>query len=343
MNYQQPGGTVSQLILRSVGDADDTVELEHDPDLEVGRDDVLVDMEAATLNDTDFRFAAGTYGIKPLLPSVMGTEGVGRVAAVGAAVDPALLGRRVIALPTPTYQPGTWADRAVLPAASVVAVDDRGDAAQLAMLAINPATAQLLLSRYVTLAPGDWIGQNQANSAVGRYVIELARRAGVRTVNVVRREAAARELEDLGAELVLVDSEDLGERVAEGLGDARLRLVLDGVGGATPGALAGSLEFGGTVVSYASWTNQPAAVSAHDLIFRELQVRGFWLINWLRRAPRAEIDDTYGELAELVAQDRLSAPVAATYRLDEYRQAFAAARAPKRSGKVLFELNGANR
>jgi NADPH:quinone reductase-like Zn-dependent oxidoreductase len=333
---------VSQLILRSVGEADDTVELERDPHLEVGRDDVLVDMEAATLNDTDFRFAAGTYGIKPLLPSVMGTEGVGRVAAVGAAVDPALLGRRVIALPTPTYQPGTWADQTVLPAASVVAVDG-GDAAQLAMLAINPATAQLLLSRYVTLAPGDWIGQNQANSAVGRYVIELARRAGVRTVNVVRREAAARELEDLGAELVLVDSDDLGERVADGLGDARLRLVLDGVGGRTPGVLAGSLEFGGTVVSYASWTNQPAAVSAHDLIYRELQLRGFWLINWLRSAPRAEIEATYGELADLVERDLLSAPVAASYPLSEYRQAFAAARAPQRSGKVLFELNAANR
>jgi NADPH:quinone reductase-like Zn-dependent oxidoreductase len=333
---------VSQLILRSVGEADDTVELERDPHLEVGRDDVLVDMEAATLNDTDFRFAAGTYGIKPLLPSVMGTEGVGRVAAVGPAVDPALLGRRVIALPTPTYQPGTWADQTVLPAASVVAVGG-GEAAQLAMLAINPATAQLLLSRYVALAPGDWIGQNQANSAVGRYVIELARRAGVRTVNVVRREAAARDLEDLGAEVVLVDSDDLGERVADGLGDARLRLVLDGVGGRTPGALAGSLEFGGTVVSYASWTNQPAAVSAHDLIFRELQVRGFWLINWLRRAPRAEIEATYGELAALVERDLLSAPVAATYSLSEFRQAFAAARAPQRSGKVLFELNGANR
>ena len=332
---------MSQLILRSVGEADDTVEFERDPHLEVGRDDVLVDMEAATLNDTDFRFAAGTYGIKPLLPSVMGTEGVGRVAAVGAAVDSALLGRRVIALPTPTYQPGTWADQTVLPAASVVAVNG-GDAAQLAMLAINPATAQLLLSRYVALAPGDWIGQNQANSAVGRYVIELARRAGIRTVNIVRREAAVRELEDLGAEVVLVDSDDLGERVADGLGDARLRLVLDGVGGQTPGALAGSLEFGGTVVSYASWTHQPAAVSAHDLIFRELQVRGFWLINWLRRAPRAEIEATYGELAELVAQDLLSTPVAATYPLSEYRQAFAAARAPKRSGKVLFELNGAN-
>jgi NADPH:quinone reductase-like Zn-dependent oxidoreductase len=341
MNHKH-GGTVSQLILRSVGDADDTVELEPDPDLQVGSDEVLVDMEAATLNDTDFRFAAGTYAVKPLLPSVMGTEGVGRVTAVGAAVDPGLRGRRVIALPTPTYQAGTWANQAVLPASSVVTVDDEGDAAQLAMLAINPATAQLLLSRYVALAPGDWIGQNQANSAVGRYVIALAHRAGVRTVNVVRREAAAQELRELGAEFVVVDSEHLGERVADHLGDARLRLVLDGVGGQTPGALAGSLEFGGTVVSYASWTNQPAAVSAHDLIFRELQVRGFWLINWLRGAPRSEIEATYAELADLVAQGVLSAPVAATYALEDYRQAFAAARAQGRSGKVLFALDGIN-
>jgi NADPH:quinone reductase-like Zn-dependent oxidoreductase len=327
---------MSQLILTSIGDVDESVRLDEHPDLTLGPDDVLVAMEAATLNDTDFRFAAGRYAVNPQLPSVMGTEGVGRVLAVGPAADQALLGRRVILLPTPTYQPGSWADRAVIPASCVVPVGDSGDAQQLAMLAINPATAALLLSQYVTLRPGDWIGQNQGNSAVGQYVLALARQAGLKTVSVVRREAAAEQLRALGADLVLVDGADLGDRIAAELGEARLRLVLDGVGGPTPGALARSLEFGGTVVSYASWTGQPAAVSAHDLIFRELQVRGFWLINWLRRAPRAEIERTYADLAGLLERGIVHAAVAGTYPLADYRAAFAQARSAARDGKVLF-------
>jgi hypothetical protein len=36
--------------------------------------------------------------------------------------------------------------------------------------------------------PGDWIGQTAANSAMGQYIIKLAKLAGVKTLNVVRRE-----------------------------------------------------------------------------------------------------------------------------------------------------------
>jgi NADPH:quinone reductase-like Zn-dependent oxidoreductase len=327
---------MSQLILTSVGDADESVRLDDHPDLTPGPGDVLVAMEAATLNDTDFRFAAGRYAVPPLLPSVMGTEGVGRVLAAGPEADQSLVGRRVILLPTPTYQQGSWADQAVIPAGSVVPVGDQGDPLQLAMLAMNPPTADLLLRRFVSLRPGDWVGQNQGNSAVGQYVIGLARHAGLRTVSVVRREAAAEQLRALGGDIVLVDGDGLGDQIAAALGTDRLRLVLDGVGGPTPGDLARSLEFGGTVVSYASATGQPAMVPARDLIFRDLQVRGFWLVNWLRTAPRAEIEETYARLDGLLRQGILHAAVAGTYPLGEYRAAFAQARSAGRPGKVLF-------
>ena len=49
------------------------------------------------------------------------------------------------------------------------------DALQAAMLRINPPTALLLLTDLVELKPGDWIIQNVANSAVGRFVIRLGR------------------------------------------------------------------------------------------------------------------------------------------------------------------------
>ena len=51
------------------------------------------------------------------------------------------------------------------------------------MLTVNPPTAHLLLTSIVDLAPGEWIIQNAANSAVGRYVIQLAKARGIRTVN----------------------------------------------------------------------------------------------------------------------------------------------------------------
>src|SRR5689334_25209945 len=95
------------------------------------------------------------------------------------------------------------------------------------MLRINPPTARLLLTDLVELRPGDWIIQNVANSAVGRFVIRLGRARGVRTVNVVRREALAAELAPLGADVCVVDGPDLAERVKAATAGASLRLGLD--------------------------------------------------------------------------------------------------------------------
>src|SRR5258708_38136495 len=102
------------------------------------------------------------------------------------------------------------------------------------MLRINPATAQLLLEDHVSVAPGDWVIQNVANSAVGRHLIVLAKGRGLRTVNVVRRDDVADELRELGANVVLTDGPDLAERVHAAVGGAAIRLGIDAVsGGAT--------------------------------------------------------------------------------------------------------------
>jgi NADPH:quinone reductase-like Zn-dependent oxidoreductase len=83
----------------AIGDADESVQLDEHPDLTIGSDDLLVDMEAATVNRTDLLLAAGRYGVRPQLPAALGAEGVGRVREVGADADPSLAGRRVLGAP----------------------------------------------------------------------------------------------------------------------------------------------------------------------------------------------------------------------------------------------------
>jgi NADPH:quinone reductase-like Zn-dependent oxidoreductase len=326
---------MSQLILNAIGSIDENVELVKDPDLTVGPDDVLVEIEAAPINPVDFMLAAGTYGYQAQVPFALGSEGVGRVVEVGAQSNQSLLGRRVLIVPT--YQQGTWADQVVVAAENVVAITDEGDPLQLAMVSINLLTAHLALTRFVDLKPGQWVGQNLGNSGVGGYVIGLAKHAGLKTLSVVRREEAAEKLRADGADLVLVDGNDLGERIAKALDGESLRLVLDGTGDATAGALAQSTEFGGTVASYSSVTGQPTQVGLGDSIYREVGLRGFWIVNWQNNAPREELERTYAELAELAAKGVVSSEVEATYQLADYRQALEHARRPGRTGKILFK------
>src|SRR5881628_35597 len=170
-----------QLQLLAHGEPSDVIELNTVAESELGQEDVLISMEAAPLNPSDFVLVRGMYGIQPAFPSPVGAEGVGRVTQTGSKVDRALQGKRVLILPT--YEQGTWADQVVVPVRNIVPMSDEADPLQLSMIGINPATAYLLLN--ASLMPGDWIGQTAANSAMGQYIIALAKLAGIKTLNVV--------------------------------------------------------------------------------------------------------------------------------------------------------------
>jgi NADPH:quinone reductase-like Zn-dependent oxidoreductase len=296
--------------------------IESDPP-EPATGQVVVALEAAPINPSDLLLIRGWYGHRPALPAALGTEGVGRISAVGPGVDPDRIGERVLILPT--LQHGTWQDLVAIDQGDAIPVDGEADVLQLAMLGVNPITADLLLRSFVDLAPGAWVGQTGANSAVGRYVVALAKRAGVRTLNVVRRPEAAAALLESGADAVVVSGPDLDEQVRRALGDERLSLLLDPIAGDVIAELAPWLAHGGTLV-----------VAPADIIFRDLHVRGFWQKHWMDTTPRDEIAAAYAPLAALVADGTLRAPVAATYRLEQYQDALVHATRSEGAGKVLF-------
>jgi NADPH:quinone reductase-like Zn-dependent oxidoreductase len=295
---------------------------------------VVVALEAAPINPSDLLLIRGWYGHRPALPATLGTEGVGRIVSVGAGVDQSRVGERVMILPT--LQHGTWQEQVAIAEAVALSVDPAGDLLQLAMLGVNPMTADLLLHSFVDLPPGAWVGQTGGTSAVGRYVIALAKRAGVRTLSVVRRPEAAAELLALGADAVVVEGEGLRDEIGEALGADRLSLLLDPIAGEATGKLAAWLARGGTLVSYGGMSGAAVTVGPADLIFRDLRVRGFWQKHWLDVTPREEIAARYDRLATLVADGTLRAPVAASYPLEKYQDAIAHAMDAGRAGKVLF-------
>jgi NADPH:quinone reductase-like Zn-dependent oxidoreductase len=218
-------------------------------------------------------------------------------------VDVALQGQRVLILPTD--EQATWADQVVVPGRNLVPMRDDADPLQRSMIGMNPATASLLLNRYVSLMPGDWIGQTAANSAMGQYLMALAKLAGVKTLNVVRREEAAEQVRQWGGDRLVPQGDNLHKDIEAALGGKKLSLVLDTLGGTPVGELAKSLNTGGSIVGYAMQTGQFPVISPHDFFFRGLSLHGFWLINWIRHAPRTEIQEMYQKLGDLVADGSL--------------------------------------
>jgi mitochondrial enoyl-[acyl-carrier protein] reductase / trans-2-enoyl-CoA reductase len=211
---------------------------------------------------------------------------------------------------------------------------------QLAMLKVNPATARLMLREYVDLQPGDWVIQDAANSGVGTCLIELAKTDGIRTVNVVRRASLSEPLRALGADAVVVDGDDLAERVQEATGGAPIRLAIDAIGGAMVLRLADCLAEGGTVVNYGLLSGQPCQLGAHHTIFKGITLTGFWLQKALTAMARPDLEALYADLAARVADGTLRVEIEATYPIEEIKAALAHAEREGRSGKILVLPNG---
>jgi NADPH:quinone reductase-like Zn-dependent oxidoreductase len=293
---------------------------------------VLIGVEFSPINPNDLLLAKGIYGIRPALPTVIGNEGVGRVLKVGPGVQNVKVGDRVLA-PLSSF---TWRERMVVPAKGLFALPADADPRQLAMLAINPPTAALLLSEYVNLNPGEWVVQNSANSAVGRWVIAFAKKRGLKTVNIVRRPELVPELKAIGADVVVVDSPDVSKEIKTAVGQAELRLALDGVSGPATGVLASTLSPNGTLVVYAAMSLAPISISPLEVIFKPLTIRGFWLGHPESTGKSAS---TLAQAAEMIASGRVQIPVAATYPLSSIKEAVAHA---QRGGKILLDVAGSS-
>ncbi len=330
---------MQQLQITAIGEPADVLDLVETPTPTPGSGQVLVEVQAATINASDFLYISGQYFTTPQPPAVAGAEGVGRVTAVGPGVDQTLIGATVVLLPT--YRHGTWATHVVADSADIVAVPDGIDTLQLAMVGINPMTALLLLRNFGDPArPGRWIGQTAGNSAVGEYLIKLARRFGWKTVSIVRREAAAEMVRSWGADRVVIDDGNLKSQLAQALGGAELDLVVDSIGGSPTRELVHHLRFGGTLVTYAVLSGHTDSADILDLIGRHVNWTGFWEINWLRRTEPAIVQDAYHDVVDLVADGTLSSRIDRTMPLEVWREAIRLAQDnARRQGKILFEID----
>jgi len=72
-----------------------------------------------------------------------------------------------------------------------------------------------------------------------------------------------------------------------------------------------------------------------------LSLHGFWLANWMRSAPRTEIQEMYQRLGDLVSDGSLSVAVEHVYPLDQFKDAIKQSLRSNRRGKILFTF-GAN-
>lgn len=318
-------------MIREFGQAASVVECVEREPLPCGEGQLRVRMLASPINPADTNWIEGTYGTRPGLPEVPGTEGVAEV--VESRMAGFAVGDWVIFL---EYAHG-WQESRVVAATDVLRVPKDVNVLDLAMLKVNPATAWLMLERVRSMKK-PVVLQNAANSGVGRCVIQITRARGWRTVNFVRNAELAAELLDLGADAVFSDDEAGLQAAKQWLQqeNAKIFLALNAVGGESAVRQLNLLADGATQVTYGAMGRRPVTVPNQFLIFRDMHFEGFWLSRWLKEASRDEVAAVYEELVTMMRAGQLEQRVDSVHDLAEYATAFARHAATDRHGKVLF-------
>lgn len=320
------------------GDPDRVIQLVDTAEPSPAENDVVVAVEAAAMHIADLKFVHGDPGFRWFnFPRWPGEEGVGRIVALGASVRDLAIGDRVV-LPQGV---GAFRQKLAIDAARVIPAPV-GEPEQLALATVNAMTAYILLTDYAKAAPGEWILQSGANSSCGRFIIALAKEAGVRTVNIVRRQSLADELVAQGADAAVVDTGDPDQTaalIAAATGNAPLRTGFDCIAGTMTETVARALSDGGTVVSYGFASGRNSEMAFRDLFRRRITLVGMSMADGRSPAQRRAI---YDGLIEKLGRGALQAKIAARYPLEQIHAAYAhqAKSGAERDGKIIVLPNG---
>ena len=318
------------LVYSSYGDFKEVLSLATQVLPEIQPTQVLIKRLASVIHPSDFGKIQGTYGRLSPLPAVAGREGVGEICEVGKDVKAFKVGMRV-RMPEDL---GTWQDYCVAESKDLIPVPMGITIEEAAQAFINPPTALRLLNDFVPLKAGDWVIQNAATSCVGRCVIQLAKIYGYKTINVVRDANQADDLKKLGATCVI--TLDQIKQIKDFTEGALPKLALNSMGGDFALGLIKALDENGTMVTFGAMTGEKVRFPTRELIFKNIQLRGFWMDRWMRLRPALEKKACLQQIFSWIQSKKLILPVDATYSLDQWQQALQHAQAGKLKGKVLF-------
>ncbi len=332
-------------LYRRNGKPEDVIELVEEDIKEPSSNEVIISIEATPIHLGDIYNMEGREGFKFPLPMVPGIEGVGKIIKKGNNVVNFELNQRVLFLSSAhvegftNNQQGTWRDQIKLSSEILIPAPE-GDPSQFANI-INPATAYVFIYDLVKPDKNEWIIQNAANSNVGRYLIKVANMYGCKTINVVRRKELINELKELGGDEVILDGDNLHERVNLITKGSKIRFALDALAGEGPTRLAMCLDYGGTVFNYGLVSKKPCQIPTWLMLNRDIRLHGFFAGTQLLEKTLEGKKKLIEEISKIIGKGEMPAKIAKTYPLTKIKEALrhASDSGINRDGKIILLPN----
>ncbi|RZJ43816.1 MAG: quinone oxidoreductase [Brevundimonas sp.] len=226
-----------------------------------GPGEVWLEQSAIGVNYLDVTQRSGAVPIP--LPSGLGLEAAGRVAACGPGVETVAVGDRAAYILGPI---GAYAGARAYPAERLIPLPDSLSFDDAATVLFKGITAHYLLHSTYPVGPETVMVLYGAAGALGQIMAPWAKALGAFVIGVVSKESSVARAEAAGCDAVLVWGQcDLPTEVAR-LTDGRMAdVVYDGIGKTTFSASLDCLRPRGLMVSFGASSGAPDPVAVGTL------------------------------------------------------------------------------
>jgi NADPH2:quinone reductase len=303
-----------------------------------GPQDVLVTLHAASLNPADIFFRALGGYLTSDTPFVLGHDGMGVVAAVGAEVTGLRPGDRVCFCNGGIGGTmGTYAEAAVVPAAQLALIPDGVDDLTAAALPLVAITAWESIHDRAALQAGEFALIHGGAGGTGHVAVQLAALRGARVAATVSSAQKARVAHDMGAEVTFNYRETDFADAALGWSGG-VNVAFDNAGAATLQQTYRAMAPYGRLVTLMGLPGDDADLTAYNLnltLHNVMMLTPMWKGLSARLAEQAAI---LRQALGLVAAGKLTILHAGSYALTDVAAAHAFLESGKAIGKVTLQI-----
>ena len=256
-----------------------------------GPGEVVLRQEAAGIAFADTLMCQGKYYLKPPLPTVLGLEGAGTIAAVGPDVEDFAPGDRAAYM----FDIGGYADARIIAADKLYRPPPALDAKTLVATFLRGMTAQYLMRRLYRVEAGETILVHSAAGGMGSLLAQWARKIGATVIGTVGAPEKFSLAEDSGcAHVIDYTTEDFADQVLDITGGEGVPVVFDAVGADAYAGNIRCLALRGWYINYGHAsgllpTIDPMELNKKSLIFTKVSMKDFTRTPDERAAMSAEV------------------------------------------------------
>lgn len=296
------------------------------------RGEVLIEIEAASLNFPDALIVQNKYQMKPPLPFVPGSEYAGTIHALGEEVTHLHLGQRVACLPGT----GGFATHAIAPARLCLPLPDGFSSVDAAAFIMIYATSYHALIDRAQLKAGETVLVLGAAGGVGTSAIQIAKAAGARVIAAASTAEKCALCKSLGADATINYSQGRLREEIKALTDGKgPDVIYDPVGGDFSEPAFRSIAWRGRylVVGFAS--GPIPSLPLNLALLKGASLVGVFWGDFSRREPEANAR-MMQELTGWYAQGRIKPVIDCTMPMSDLKAAYARMGSRAVRGKLVM-------